>query len=127
VRSLGADVIVRRGDDVAARIREHAPDGVDALADGSVQGTLLLPAIKDGGALAAVRPWQGETERGITIVQVWVSEYATAQDKLDELGRLVEDGRLTLRVARTFPAEQTGEAHRVLEAGGTRGRLVVVF
>ena len=27
VRGLGADVVVRRGDDVAARIREHFPDG----------------------------------------------------------------------------------------------------
>jgi NADPH:quinone reductase-like Zn-dependent oxidoreductase len=28
-------------------------------------------------------------------------------------------------VARTFPAEQAGEAHRLLEAGGIRGRLVI--
>ena len=32
VTSLGADVVVRRGDDVADRILEHAPDGVDGLA-----------------------------------------------------------------------------------------------
>jgi NADPH2:quinone reductase len=30
-------------------------------------------------------------------------------------------------VARTFPAEQGAEAHRVLEAGGVRGRLVITF
>ena len=36
VASLGADVVVRRGDDVAARFREAAPDGVDGLADGAV-------------------------------------------------------------------------------------------
>src|SRR3954470_14113679 len=46
VRSLGADVIVRRGDDVADRIREHCPEGVDGLADGSVQDALVLPAVK---------------------------------------------------------------------------------
>src|SRR2546421_9296167 len=28
VKSLGADIVVRRGDDVATRIREHFPDGV---------------------------------------------------------------------------------------------------
>jgi NADPH:quinone reductase-like Zn-dependent oxidoreductase len=127
VRSLGADVVVRRGDDVATRIREHAPDGVDGLADGSVQGPLVLRAIKDGGGLAAVRPWQGETERDITVHQVWVSRYATEQEKLDGLRQLVEDGKLTLRVARIFPAEQASEAHRLLEAGGTRGRLVITF
>jgi len=127
VRSLGADVVVRRGDDVAERIRHHAPDGVDAVVDGSVQGTLLLPAIKDGGGLAAVRTWQGDTERGITVHPVWVSEYLTAQEKLDRLGRMVEEGLVALRVAQTFAPDQTGEAHRMLQAGGTRGRLVVQF
>jgi len=34
---------------------------------------------------------------------------------------------VTLRVARTFPAEQASEAHRLLEAGGTRGRFVLEF
>ena len=49
VRELGADVVVRRGDDVAARIREGRPGGVDGLVDGSVQGDALLPAVRDGG------------------------------------------------------------------------------
>lgn len=127
VRGLGADVVVRRGDDVAQRIREHVPQGVDGVADGSVQGTLLLPAIKDGGGLAAVRTWQGDTERGIAVHPIWVSQYLTAQDTLDRLGRMVEEGLVTLRVARTFTPEHTGDAHRLLEAGGTRGRLVVQF
>jgi NADPH:quinone reductase-like Zn-dependent oxidoreductase len=127
VAGLGADVVVRRGDDVAQRIREHAPGGVDGLCDGSVQGPMLLPAIKDGGGLAAVRPWEGETERDITIHQIWVRRYATEQAELDGLRQLVEDGKLTLRVAETFPAEQASEAHRRLEAGGTRGRLVITF
>jgi NADPH:quinone reductase len=55
VRGLGADVVVRRGDDVADRIRAHVPDGVDGLADGSVQDALVLPAVKDAGAVATVR------------------------------------------------------------------------
>jgi NADPH:quinone reductase-like Zn-dependent oxidoreductase len=125
VRSLGADVVVRRGDDVAERFREHAPDGVDGLCDGSVQNTLVLPAIKDGGGLAAIRPFVGETERGIAIHQTWVHTYAERQDALDELRRLVEDGRLTVRVAQAFPKERAGEAHARLEAGGVRGRLVI--
>ncbi|MER6282372.1 zinc-binding dehydrogenase [Streptomyces sviceus] len=38
-----------------------------------------------------------------------------------------EDGRITLRVARTFPAEQAAEAHRLLAAGGVRGQLALTF
>lgn len=125
VRRLGADVVVRRGDDVAARIREVVPDGVDGLADGSIQQARLLPAIRDGGAFAAVRPFQGETERGITVHAVWVREYWRRQAELDRLRQLAEDGAVTLRVARTFPPEQAAEAHRLLAAGGTRGRLVL--
>jgi NADPH:quinone reductase-like Zn-dependent oxidoreductase len=30
-------------------------------------------------------------------------------------------------VAATFPPEQAAQAHRILEAGGTRGRLVIEF
>jgi NADPH:quinone reductase len=125
VRSLGADVVVRRGPDVAARIRDVVPGGVDGLADGSVQHTALLPAIRDGGGLAAVRGFVGDTERNITIHPVWVREYGRERAKLDRLRQQVEDGAITLRVARTFSAAEAGEAHRILEAGGTRGRLVI--
>jgi NADPH:quinone reductase len=125
VRDLGADVVVPRGDDVAERIREVVPEGVDGLADGSVQQDLVVPAIRDGGALAAVRRYDGDPGRGIAFSQVWVTTYAEEQEKLAELGRLVEQGAVTLRVAQTFAPEEAGEAHRLLEAGGTRGRLVI--
>lgn len=126
VRSLGAEVVAR-GDDVAERIRAIVPGGVDGLADGAVLHGNALPAIRDGGALAAVRTYPGGTERGITIHQVWVRDYATERIKLDRLRQQVEDGVLTLRVARTFAPQEAAEAHRMLEAGGTRGRLVIEF
>src|SRR3954447_10329482 len=75
VQDLGADIVVRRGDDVADRIRNVAPDGVDAVADGSVQNERLLPAIKNGGGFATVRGWSGPSERDITIHPVWVRAY----------------------------------------------------
>ena len=127
VRSLGADVIVPRGDDVAARIREAVPDGVDAVADGAIQHALVLPAVRDGGAVAAVRPFEGPPERNITVHMVWVREYQLEQEKLDRLGRQVEQGAITLRLAGTYPPERAGEAQARLEAGGTRGRLVIEF
>ena len=127
VRSLGAHEVIRRGDDIADRIRALVPDGVDGLADGSIQNELLLPAVRDGGGFATVRGFQGPSERGITLHQVWVREYKTELEKLDELRALTESGSVTLRVAATFPADQASEAHRVLEAGGTRGRCVITF
>ncbi|RBY95920.1 NADP-dependent oxidoreductase [Blastococcus sp. TF02-8] len=127
VRSLGADVVVRRGDDVADRIRQHVPDGVHGLADGSVQDELVLPAVRDGGAVATVRGYRGNGERGLRFFPTLVRKVAEDREGLDRLRQQVEDGVVTLRVARTFPAEQAAEAHRVLEAGGVRGRLVLTF
>ncbi len=127
VRGLGADVVVRRGPDVAKNIRDAAPDGVDGLADGSVQSQQIVAAVRDGGRIATVRGWADPVERGITVHPVWVRDYAREQAKLDQLRLQVEEGSVTLRVAREFPAEQAGEAHRILEAGGTRGRLIITF
>jgi len=127
VRALGADVVIPRGADVADHIRKIAPDGVDAVADGALIGGHVLAAIADGGALAAVRAHEGGTERGITVHQIWVREYAHEQAKLDRLRQQVEDGAVTPRVAGTYPPEQAAEAHHRLAAGGTRGRLVITF
>ncbi|MFE9352783.1 zinc-binding dehydrogenase [Streptomyces olivaceoviridis] len=53
--------------------------------------------------------------------------YAREHAELDRLRRLAEEGRLTPRVARVLPAERAADAHRLLEAGGLRGRLVLTF
>jgi NADPH2:quinone reductase len=127
VRELGADVVVRRGDDVAARIREQFPDGVDGLADGSVQDAAVLPAVKDGGVVTTVRGYRGDGRRDLTVTPVMVRRLAQEQEKLDRLREQAESGALTLRVAGTFPAAEAAEAHRRLEAGGVRGRLVLTF
>ena len=127
VRGLGADVVVRRGDDVAERIREHFAEGVDGLADGSVQDALVLPAVKDGGAVATVRGYRGDGTRDLRVFPTLVRRVAQDRAALDRLRQQAEDGVVTLRVARTFPAEQAADAHRLLEAGGVRGRLVLTF
>lgn len=44
---------------------------------------------------------------------------------LEELVRLVADGRLHVPVDRVYPLEEAAAAHRHLEAGGVRGKLVL--
>jgi hypothetical protein len=127
VRSLGADVIVRRGADVAQRIREHAPDGVDGLADGSVQNEAATPAVRTGGGFATVRGWSGNDNPDVTVHHVWVRSYVEEWEKLDRLRELVESRAVSLRVAGRFPAAEAAEAHRRLERGGARGRYVIEF
>jgi NADPH2:quinone reductase len=125
VRDLGADVVLRRGEGFAARVREHFPDGVDGVADGALLHEAVAPAVKDGGTVVTVRGYDQPGERGVAFRPIRVREYARAHDKLDQLRRLAEEGRLTLRVAGTVPKERAAEAHRRLEAGGLRGRMVI--
>jgi NADPH:quinone reductase len=128
VKDLGADVVVRRGPEFAERVREVVPQGADGLVDAALLNTLAVPAVRDGGRIATVRGFRGHgEERGITFHPVLVRSYAREQGKLDRLRQLAEAGQVTLRVARTLPAERAAEAHRILEAGGTRGRLVLEF
>jgi NADPH2:quinone reductase len=127
VASLGADLVVRRGDDVALRIRERFPQGVDGLADGAVLNELVIPAVRDGGAFTAVRGFQGVPQRDIRFTTTFVRSYAQEWEKLDRLRQLVEAGKITLRMAEIYPPDRAAEAHRRLVAGGTRGRMIIQF
>ena len=123
VTSLGADEVVARGDDVADRIRAVVPEGVDALADGALLHAKALPAVRDGGGLAAVRTVTYESERGITIHPVWVRGYAREHAKLDALRQQVEDGSSRARrpapSRRTPPAMLTAGSKRAASPGGS--------
>lgn len=71
--------------------------------------------------------YDGPGERDIAFEPIVVFRYTRERAKLDRLRQQVEDGLITLRVARSFPAEQATQAHRLLAAGGVRGRLVLTF
>ncbi|MFE1196094.1 NADP-dependent oxidoreductase [Streptomyces olivaceoviridis] len=134
VTALGADAVVARGPGVAARFRAIAPAGVDAVVDAALMGPPLLGAIRHGGSLAVVRGMPDQQALrdaarrvGVSLVSAYVHAYDGRRDKLDLLRRLADDGALSLRVADRFPPEEAPRAHRLLEAGGVRGRLVIEF
>ncbi|MBV9382650.1 MAG: NADP-dependent oxidoreductase [Streptosporangiaceae bacterium] len=127
VRGLGARTVVARGPGVAQRIREVVPDGADALLDAAVMGPPVLSAVRDGGQLMAVRPFSGESERGITVSLVLVFHHLHEGGRLAALAGLAAKGTLSLRVADVLPAADAADAHRRFEAGGVRGRLVLTF
>jgi NADPH:quinone reductase-like Zn-dependent oxidoreductase len=84
----------------------------------------VLPAVRDGGRFAAVlAPAAPAAERGIVVETV---QQAPDAPRLAALVAAVEAGRLTLRVAGTFPLREAAAAHARFEKGGLRGRLVLV-
>ena len=128
VRDLGADVVLPRGTDFPELVLKEVPDGVDGLVDTAGVAELAVHAVRDGGRVAtSVGGVRVPEERGITGRHTFVPQYARARAELDRLRQLAEEGRLTPRVAQSLPVEQAAEAHRLMEAGGLRGRVVLTF
>jgi NADPH:quinone reductase-like Zn-dependent oxidoreductase len=127
VRGLGAEHVVPRGDGFASAVRALFPSGADAVLDAALLGPPALAAVRDGGQLIAVRPFQGETERDIKISLVLVGQHLHEGARVAELASLAAEGELTLRLAEAMPASRAAEAHERLAAGGVRGRLVLTF
>lgn len=123
VRSLGAKGFVARGADVPDAVRALVPGGADALLDTACIGAPVAGAVRDGGTFVKVRPDEVAADRGVRVV-----EAGTRPDpeRLAELVALVDAGELTLRVAGTYGFAEAADAHRRMEAGGVRGRLVLV-
>ncbi|MGO1738274.1 MAG: NADP-dependent oxidoreductase [Actinomycetaceae bacterium] len=127
VKELGADVVLPRGDDFADRVREQYPDGVDGAVDGALLDDALVPAVKDGATIVTVRGYDEPADRGVTFAPIFVGTYAEERAKLDTLRKQAESGAVTLRVAEILPKDEAPEAHRKLEAGGVRGRIILAF
>ncbi|PBC65526.1 NADPH:quinone reductase [Streptomyces sp. Tue6028] len=121
MESLGA-AHVASGPDLAARVRAAAPDGVDAVFDlvgGEVleaEATLLADRTKL--ITGADRP---------TVARLGGApvERARTAAVLDEVARLVVEGRLRPFVTLTVPLDRAGEALRTIEEGHTRGKIVI--
>ncbi|WP_370961559.1 NADP-dependent oxidoreductase [Amycolatopsis sp. cg9] len=128
VKDLGADVVLPRGTEFPRHVRTEVPAGVDGLVD-TAGLTEATAAVRDGGRVATSAGGFQESagERGIVTGRTFVPQYARDHANLDRLRQLAEAGRITPRVARTLPAERAAEAHRLLEAGGLRGRVVLTF
>ncbi|MFG2039898.1 NADP-dependent oxidoreductase [Dactylosporangium sp. NPDC048998] len=116
VAGLGAKEVVTRGAALPVGAFDAA---LDAASHGGV-----LHAVRDGGAYVAVTgPSAPAPERGIRVAEVHVVPSA------EGLAALLADlaaGRLTTRIAGRLPLAEAAEAHRRVERGGLRGKLVLL-
>ena len=121
VRALGAEHL-EYGDGLTDRVRELAPDGVDAVLD-LVGGEALETSpgvLREPGRLVSVVDAARVTELGGTYVFVRPD---VAQ--LGDLARLVDEGRLRPVVQETHPLERVQDAVRAAEDGPVRGKVVL--
>ncbi len=128
VLEQGAVAVIPRGEQLATRIRERFPDGVDAVVDAACILPQILPAVHDGGSIIILRPAEDQTlERGIRTKFVNVRDRSTDHEAIARIGQQVAAGLLPLRVATVFLASEAVAAHRMRDAGGVRGRIVLDF
>jgi NADPH:quinone reductase-like Zn-dependent oxidoreductase len=117
VQSLGADEVVPRDADLAS------VGPVDGLFDAVPVGEAAYAAVRDGGAAVSTRKVP-EPPAGRDIRQ----QVFLIEPDVKRLEGLVEDvagGFLKTRVDRVLPLDQADEAHRLNEAGGLRGKVVL--
>jgi NADPH:quinone reductase-like Zn-dependent oxidoreductase len=129
LRTQGASVFVQRSDELAQRVREQVPKGVDAVVDTARLLTQITPAVRDEGIVIVLRPVEEDKalERGISTKFVNVRDRATDHAAIMRIVPQVSSGLLPMRVAAVFPASEAVAAHRRLAEGHLRGRIVLDF
>lgn len=119
LRELGAEPVTY-GEGLVEQVRALAPEGVDAVAD-FVGGVLeqTLAVLADGGRHASVTDPSVLEHGGQSI---WVRH---DPEDLAVLAELVDEGVLTVDVARSFPLTEAADAFRASMDGHTRGKIAI--
>lgn len=118
-------VPVAYGEDMGARLRAAAPDGIDAFID------LFGPEYVELAAELGVAPGRINTiisrdkakELGAKTAG---SGDASTTDVLAEVAALVASGQVELPIAATYPLERVRDAYAELERRHTRGKIVLI-
>ncbi|WP_043262963.1 NADP-dependent oxidoreductase [Streptomyces sp. CT34] len=120
LRELGAEPVTY-GDGLVDRVRELAPDGVDAALDFVGQGAVDVSQqlLKQRDRVASITDAEVAAKGGH---YVWVRP-DTAD--LAALADLADAGKFTVSVEHTLPLAEAAEAWRLSQAGRTRGKIVL--
>ncbi|MFJ8951460.1 MULTISPECIES: NADP-dependent oxidoreductase [unclassified Streptomyces] len=121
LRELGATPVTY-GEGLADRVRELAPEGVDAALDfyGGDAVAVSRKVLKNPARVASVADINAPEQGGQL---VWARANA---DELAEVAALAESGKLFVPVHRSFSLEQAADAWRMLHADSrARGRIVL--
>ncbi|WP_328301325.1 NADP-dependent oxidoreductase [Streptomyces sp. NBC_00435] len=120
LRSLGAEPVLY-GEGLADRVRELAPEGVDAALDffGDDVVATLQSLVKERHRVVSIAD---HTAAAQGAHQLWVRP-DTAD--LTFLADLADQGRLTVNVEHALPLAEAAKAWELSAAGRTRGKIVL--
>lgn len=120
---LGATPVAY-GNGLVERVRAAAPDGVDVALD-AVGGQALrdsLALVRDRSRIATLVDHDLADKLGVRGIRA-----RRSVEQLDELVALYQKGALRITVRVTFPLEDIVDAHREVETGHGRGKVVVTL
>lgn len=138
LKDLGVDHPVVDDGNVAAKVREIFPDGIDAALE--LVGTNTLPDTLQTLKVHGTVCFTGMLSDAWTIPDFYPIGYLPNGVRLTAYGGessdlpalafqryvdLVAEGKLPIRVDRVFALDEIAEAHRVMESGAAVGKLVV--
>ena len=129
VRRFGG-VPVAYGDGLDARVREAAPQGIDASLDcvGTDEAVdVSLALVPDRARIVTIAAKQRGPEVGITVIGGDLPDSAAYRDGVRaDLLRLAAEGRLEVPMARTFPLEEALDAMRLVQGGHPGGKVALL-
>jgi NADPH:quinone reductase-like Zn-dependent oxidoreductase len=117
---LGAAEVVVIGEDYTGAPFDHVADAV-----GGPQVAALCRHLKDGGRIRTVATDPIDAA-GLSSAPEFVALEADAR-QLARLVAAVAAGDIPYAVARRLPPSRAAEAHRLMEAGGLPGKIVLDF
>jgi NADPH:quinone reductase-like Zn-dependent oxidoreductase len=131
LRRLGAEPVVY-GEGLAERIRDLAPEGVDAAIDSVGTDEAIdtsLELVADRRRIATLAAAQRGLELGIQALGS--APGADPGNEIRSAARLdlveqAEKGLIEVRVAATYPLAHAAEAHRQLATGHAHGKIILV-
>jgi NADPH:quinone reductase-like Zn-dependent oxidoreductase len=118
LRSLGA-IPVAYGDGLLDRVRALAPDAALDCAGGDAL-TVSLAVVKDRGRILTLVEHARAADLGIR-----VTPNLRSAARLAELAALHAGGKLRMHIRATYPLERAADAHRDVETGHGRGKVVL--
>jgi enoyl reductase len=120
LEALGA-IPVEYGDGLADRIRTVAQSTVDAALDASGTIEALEASVRTAGRVGTVAWQPAADELGVRRLN---TERSAAQ--LRELTELYAAGKLRIAIQQVYQLDEAAQAHRAIETGHVRGKLVLV-